>query len=202
MRRLSDVLDTVRTWEGLSGRHHSLEVRSETARLILPHDGLAWALSYLYNPAPSGVITSICGLVGEQYLRELGVSHRLLSVPYATRIGLAVSDLIQVCRDHGAWQDYYDRGAAPVPERGDVVMIGRGGAEHILIVQHVNLVHATISSTDGGQRDNSWILPRERRYYQENGRSYLEDPERSGDDKIITGIGDIRRLAAVAGVQP
>ncbi len=123
--------------------------------LMLPFDAPQAARDYLR----SGVST--CALLARGYLLLLGADHLVLNAPYLRRVGRAVSDVVQVARDAGAWRTP-EPGATPHP--GDVVLIGhmthdgrpdpayvRGtkATEHVLLV--TALRGHLLDSVDGGQ---------------------------------------------------
>lgn len=88
-----------------------------------------------------------CALVIRALWRLAGLDHHLLTGPY--QIGHAVSDVVQVAKDLGAWRkwspDY-------TPALGDVILVGQGGGEHVYTVVYVDPSNRAITSVDGGQR--------------------------------------------------
>ena len=91
---------------------------------------------------------SSCALLVRALLRACGCTHPFLLRPY--RVGRAVSDVIQIARDAGAW---HEPGDAERPAAGDAVIVGAPGHEHAYVVTAVRS-HAPgwrVDSIDGGQ---------------------------------------------------
>lgn len=124
------------------------------------------------DPGPARAMArsmSSCALHALAVLRALGVEHPALSVPYRTRLGRAVSDVVAIGSDLGALrQPGVGRWLYP----GDVVLIGRQDAprawcrgtvagEHVLVVTAADedLVH----SVDGGQGPGGTAIERRSR---------------------------------------
>lgn len=92
---------------------------------------------------------SSCALLARAAWRLLGCAHPILTRPY--RVGRAVSDVVEIARDAGAWHDATDPGR---PEVGDVVLVGEDGHEHVYLVTALYGLPGEgwrVHSVDGGQ---------------------------------------------------
>ncbi len=136
---------------GLVGVHLDREAE---ARVMLPRDPLAKALHYLRSGK------STCALTARGYVLLAGGAHRVLDVPYLPRDGKAVSDVVAIGRDGGAWRTP-EPGRLPHP--ADVVLIGKGlpgggpdpawvrgtrATEHVLLA--TALAGELLESVEGG----------------------------------------------------
>lgn len=155
---------------------------------------------YFCDPKTSGCALAIRGL-----LRKLGCKDKRVLPPY--KFGTAISLLVGIARDRGAWR------AAKVgnlPIAGDFVLVGGdkardGGVEHVFTVCSVDLDDKgiLITSIDGGQRDpkgQQAILAKNRRWVERDGAYW--DVSSAGNDpgsnapggRRVQGWGDIEKV--------
>ncbi len=90
-----------------------------------------------------------CGLTVAGIWRKAGLHDRSLDAPY--KIGTAISRLMVIAHEHGAWV-HYRSDAAPSP--GDMVLLE--GPEHVFTVTqiHASGEGYSLTSVDGGERDS------------------------------------------------
>lgn len=145
---------------------------------------------YFCDPSTSG-----CALVIRGLWRKLGVIDRRVFPPYV--FGKAISWLVGIARDRGAW---YPSKLSSLPNPGDFVLVGGdkvkdGGVEHVFTVLTVTTdgTGALITSIDGGQRDqygNQAIQKKVRRWIV-RGNSYW-DVSSQGTDPGSNALGGRR----------
>ena len=143
-----------------------------------------------------------CALVVRGLWGRLGVVHPILSAPY--RIGHAISDLIVIANERGAWRDTGD-GSRPKP--GDAVLVSKDKPDvHVYTVTGVRLREdgdIDLCSVDGGQRDAQraeTIKAFNRRWHLEsNPKGWWDQAteERSPNDTQPYGV--LHPVRAVAG---
>lgn len=187
------LIGVVRSWVGMSGRHPDPAVRERQAKLLLPHDGLPWALRYLSQKGVHGY-TSTCALVEAAYMRERGVTHERLDRPYEKQSGAAMTNVERVARAIGAWTDEH-RHLTEYPYPEDVIRLDNADRTnaHVLIV--VDSIPATgeVVSIDGGQVDGTWTMERRRKMVIHRDTPFLVDSEKphladgSPNGREITG---------------
>jgi hypothetical protein len=187
-----------RAHEGL-GFGGAEERRLAYARFLFPHDTA-------YNQTSFAGHMSSCGLFAMSCLRELGLPHRRLDTPYASQIGRAVANVIEIGRDEEAWIDVRTRArldAAQDPDVGDVVIIGLGadpswgGTEHVFVIVAKRVERAADGrevtvyvSVDGGQTDRPrgyQILERQRVLERVNGQLWARGVSQAGADQLTRG---------------
>lgn len=133
--------------------------------------------------------TSGCALVVRGIWRRAGLQHPILAAPY--RIGEAISDVVRIARDAGAWVTGGDR--APLP--GDVVLVGAPSHEHVYTIVEARPDVGTYVSVDGGQRDDAGqqaIRRLHRRWRIDRGR--LVDVVLGRQARPVVGLVDVDRL--------
>lgn len=118
---------------------------------------------------------SSCALLVRATWAACGVEHPILTAPY--RIGRAVSDVVQIARERGAW-----RGPLTRPAPGDVVVVE--GPEHVATVTGWD--GDVCLSIDGGQGPGGRAIGACRRMWQAG---------RLGGRRII-GVVDAAALPA------
>jgi GH25 family lysozyme M1 (1,4-beta-N-acetylmuramidase) len=149
--------------------------------------------------------SSTCGLVVRALLRDAGIDDARLRAPY--RIGTAISDLLALAREHGAWVD-----AAPGlrPKPGDVVGLAlfgpdAGHAAHVFTVDEVNEqsgISAThVASIDGGQVDElgRQCVRRKDRLWTEGG-GVITDGTSGSRMRTVSGWVDVDRLESATAI--
>lgn len=102
--------------------------------------------------------SSTCGLAVRAEWRIAGVDDPYLQPPYAPRIGMVITDLIDFAKQKGAWvQASPDALANTPPKRGSMVAIGpQGDISHVYTVTGVTDNGGgsyTVESVDGGMTD-------------------------------------------------
>lgn len=137
---------------------------------------------------------SSCGLFARSLWRLAGCAHPILAAPY--RIGRAVSDVIEIARDAGAWHEPDE----PVePEAGDVVIVGDPGHEHVLVVTSVTPRFgegaADATSIDGGQGAYGCAIARRTRFWPAWASAW-RDINDLGIDRPVRGWAETMRVVA------
>lgn len=122
----------------------SAAVDKAFAEWLMDTDTPAYARSYLAT-----IDKSNCALVIRKYLRLLGLTDMEITVPYARRDTLAVSDIGVIGRRYGAWVSSA-LGLSAYPIRGDVIAMSLG-AEHVALVLGTRADDGAVVSLDGGQ---------------------------------------------------
>lgn len=135
--------------------------RDQIVSLVTPLDGLRWPdHRYIDLLMPAEIESSAtrqalagqssCALLARAVWRLAGCSHPILAAPY--RIGRAVSDVVEIATDAGAW---HEPGDGEMPGAGDVLLVGDPGHEHVAILVSVEATVGlggwTVRSVDGGQ---------------------------------------------------
>lgn len=134
---------------------------------------------------------SSCALLARAIWRELGCAHPILAAPY--RIGHAVSDVVQIALDAGAWHEPEDDG---YPGPGDVLLVGDPGHEHVAIVRTVDLIHGDgirVESIDGGQGMRGAGIERRTRLWPSWATSW-RDVNDLGLDRPVRGWAETARV--------
>ena len=135
---------------------------------------------------------SSCGLFARAVWRLAGCAHPILAAPY--RIGRAVSDVIEIARDAGAWHEP-DEPLEPGP--GDVVIVGDPGHEHVLIATSVvprfGEGSADVESIDGGQGPYGCAIARRTRFWPAWSDRW-RDINDLGIDRPVRGWADTMRV--------
>lgn len=131
-----------------------------------------------------------CALTVRGLWRMAGVNHPILQRPY--RIGMAVSDVVQIGKDAGAWRTT----GQPLP--GDVFLIDN--LEHVGTVVE-RPTETEIASIDGGQRDSfGHQLIRHRTRVFVDGALFGNDGVNDGVRRNLIGYIDCTALAAKWGI--
>lgn len=201
MKRLSSVPsnDEIRekliSCAGHSPRNPDKTLAEVAVEILLPRDELAWARFYLTTKLADGSYPSNCGLFGGYFYQGavLGMSTKNIDNPYKGQISQAYSDIEENAREYGAWARAKTEIALP-PECGDIYAIGEGGTGHIVnVVEFVGDAESGIvSSVDGGQVDNTWIMERNRQWtVDRQGRAWI-------GTRLVTGVQRIGALRANA----
>ncbi len=142
-------------------------------------------------------VMSGCALTWRGVAVAEGSTEPEFLAPYATRIGLAVSDILRVAMRRGAWVKAAN-GALPLP--GDAVLIGANGLEHILTPTHLEEVRPGVwrlDSYDGGQVNlkGQCILARTRWLQWENGTLWTYDDEVcTKRGRHVVGWADLEKM--------
>ena len=135
---------------------------------------------------------SSCALLVRAVWRLAGCAHPILAAPY--RIGRAVSDVIEIARDAGAWHEP-DEPLEPGP--GDVVIVGDPGHEHVLIATSVvprfGEGSADVESIDGGQGPYGCAIARRTRFWPAWSDRW-RDINDLGIDRPVRGWADTMRV--------
>lgn len=135
---------------------------------------------------------SSCGLFARAVWRLAGCAHPILARPY--RVGHAVSDVIEIARDAGAWHEP-DEPLEPGP--GDVVVVGDPGHEHVLVVASVaprfGEGSADVESIDGGQGLHGCGIARRTRFWPSWATDW-RDVNDLGCDRPVRGWADSMRV--------
>lgn len=186
---LDEALSILASWHGMSGRHESQAVREQWARTLFPHDSLEWALRYLESKGAK-IPTSTCACVYVRFVSLVGCTCNEHSQPYQPRMGQAVADVERIARRHGAWHTGGGMGQYPSP--GDALCM-RVENPHVSVVVGSRASDGAILSIDGGQRDNTWTLQRERILVAPDGETpHLVDL----DDGVASNVGRVSKLYA------
>ncbi len=135
---------------------------------------------------------SSCALFVRSLWRLAGCDHPILAQPYRT--GHAVSDVIEIARDAGAWHEPDE----PVqPEPGDVVLVGDPGHEHVLVVTSVTPRFgegsADVESIDGGQGPNACAIARRTRTWPAWATAW-RDVNDLGSDRPVRGWAETGKV--------
>lgn len=152
MPNLEENLATARSWHGLGWT--PANVRQTFLNTVYPNDTPA-------AQADLGSHQQCCALVGQRYA-ALFRDHPTLHQPIATRVGKAVSDLLDILRSWGVLLEYTNPSHRALlletPEPGDIVMIGGSGhgVEHFDIVTTLLSAEDKIGYTEGQQ--TLWAL--------------------------------------------
>lgn len=157
--------------------------------LVAPHETQR-IREYMLNPKTYG-----CALVVRGLWRLLGVQHPILTGPY--RVGMAVSDVVDIARSKGAWVD-----ARPgrLPGRGDSVLVGTS-PEHVftcLDVRGADDGTAELESIDGGQlvRGAQTVVQRERVWSVRNGSWIDHAVDNAVRGRAVIGWADVEKLVS------
>jgi hypothetical protein len=195
MNHRQSIIDLVKQYDGVSVSSE----RDKYIDLLGPNETPAMR-QYFCDPATSGCALTIRGL-----WRKLGVSDKRVNPAYV--FGKAVTWLVGIARDRGAWQS---SNLSLLPQPGDFVLVGGdkirdGGVEHVFTILSIDSdgTGAVITSIDGGQRDvngQQAIFEKTRRWIVK-GNSYWDvsahgsDPgsNASGGRRVI-GWGDIEKI--------
>lgn len=115
----------------------------EYARALFPHDDGVTAARF-------SVGMSSCALFALACWRAVGLPHPYLSQPYASRIGRAVSDVVEIARSCGAWRGH-DETLSSGLCAGDVILMGP--PEHVAVVTSVDPRGGVVTygAVEGGQ---------------------------------------------------
>ena len=163
---IASALVTLASWHGMSGRHESQDIRVQWARTLFPHDSLEWALRYLESKGAK-IPTSTCACVYVRFVSLVGCTCNEHSQPYQPRMG-------------------------QYPSPGDALCM-RVENPHVSVVVGSRASDGAILSIDGGQRDNTWTLQRERILVAPDGETpHLVDL----DDGVASNVGRVSKLYA------
>lgn len=186
----------------LAQSYSGVSVSSDRARYVdLLGPGESKGMQdYFCAPATSG-----CALVVRGLWRKLGCSDKRVLPPY--KFGTAISLLVGLARDRGAWCVSKPQN---LPIAGDFVLVGGdkvkdGGVEHVFTVCSVDIDDKGIllTSVDGGQRDakgQQAILAKTRRWVERGGAYW--DVSSTGNDpganapggRRVQGWGDLEKV--------
>jgi lysozyme len=142
--------------------------------------------------------SSTCGLTLRAWLRDAGVDDARLRAPY--RIGAAISDLLALAHEHGAWIEAKP-GLRPKP--GDIVglqLFGPDAGRHAHVFVIVDALDATHPvSVDGGQLDeaNRQCIHRRLRTWSES-TEQIFDSAPGSLTRVVSGWIDVDRLEDLA----
>jgi len=186
---LDEALSELASWIGRTGRDPDPERRAEWAAILLPHDDQAWAQRYL-EAKGAAIPTSTCALVALRFLALCGCTCREHWERYQPRMGNAIADVQRVAQRHGAWHTGGGVGQYPAP--GDVLCM-RVENPHVSVVVGSRASDGAILSVDGGQKDNTWTMRRERILIAPDGETpFLIDL----DDGVAQHVGQKSPLYA------
>ena len=175
--------------------------RDDVVSLALSCDGWRWPdLRYVEFLMPAAIESaatraalanmSSCALFVRALWRHLGCAHPILAAPY--RVGHAVSDVIQIARDAGAWH-----GTEGTPGLGDVVLVGKEGHEHVYVVTGLDATHGDgmhVESVDGGQGLHGAAIERRTRLWP-TWADRWRDVNDLGSDRPVRGWAESLRVA-------
>jgi hypothetical protein len=196
------VIEIIKQYSGVT-------VSSDKVRYVdlLGPDEAQAMQKYFCDPATSGCALTIRGV-----WRKAGISDKRLNPNYV--FGKAVSWLVQIARDRGAW---ISAKANILPQPGDFVLVGGdkvrdGGVEHVFTVISAESDDSggiILTSIDGGQRDGKGqqaIFEKTRRWTWRNG-SYWDVSAQGSDPgsnapggRRVIGWGDIEKILQVDGI--
>lgn len=154
---------------------------------------------------------STCALFAQTALREAGVKHPLLDVPFAKRVGMSMADLQTIAHQAGAWRTFGGGQGTPMP--GDIAIInddpiGTVDRAHALVVTEYvpqfNVSNtARLDSVDGGQfLEGGWAITARRRYLKllQGGKVWTyADEECTQIDRRVYGWVDLDAVVAKFG---
>ncbi len=142
--------------------------------------------------------SSTCGLVMRAILRAAGFKDPRLFAPY--RIGMAISDLIAMAKEVGAWIEPA-AGVAP-PRAGDLLFLDVDKPTgHVATITAFDPVALTLETVDGGAVDaqgHQSVAKRTRRWNQIG--AIIIDTPNMGNQHRVTGWIDVDKLAAGQGL--
>lgn len=181
------------SFDGLAAPHPRYVELLMPAAIETPANRAAARLAAPYSASGHVVRPwSSCALFARALWRLAGSAHPILATPY--RVGHAVSDVIEVATDAGAWHEPDE----PVqPDAGDVVLVGDPGHEHVLVVTSVaprfGEGSADVESIDGGQGPYSCAIARRTRHWPAWATAW-RDVNDLGSDRPVRGWAETGRV--------
>jgi len=149
---------------------------------VMPHDRRAFQEQYGVAFGYGGA--SSCGMYVIAEWDRMGLVDARINGPYEPKVSLAISNVLNVGRDYGAYIPYNVNG--PQPKPGDVMYYSGapvGGFEHVGILVSRDPDGTTWHTVDGGQPG-----------VEERTRHMLPNGTFSADGRELTAYVDIGRL--------
>lgn len=119
---------------------------------VMPHDTPSFQAN---NGIPFGEGgLSSCAMYMRSTLDRLGLVDARFNGPYEARVSYAISDILNLARENGAYVDWGNGEGVPPPKPGDILHIGGltdNGFEHMGMLTGIESDGTTWHTVDGGQ---------------------------------------------------
>lgn len=200
--RLQHALERRAARLGATARDPNPIKAKRDAAELLTKDDPDWAYRYLSERTKYGYI-STCALEVREYFTDLGATDPEIVGPYAKRPGMAMIDVAEVAKRHGAWA----KDLTQMPKVGDVMRIDNATRTnaHVIVVVGVDAPTGVIFGIAGGRVDNTvtstqdtlLVCPEHKGF-----RPYLVDPmlpyklDGEPNGREVTGRVDIDAFLA------